>query len=481
MAEKKTVTKKTVTKKTVTKKKGVKKKGAKKRVSTKVGATKVTRNNKQVSDTSDAMPDHSMSSQESSPQSSHASTSVESGQSSPMTGQTDSGSTMDGSGGRNVVSWIALLLSGLALGVGGVVWYLAVVGNVGQQESRFNALEQRIDGFDAMQSDNDNTVSRLKDQFAQLEEGFSKQLKTIQNDMVARQSDSQQAANTQADDFLQQLNTLSDAIVKLRTEQGRDLGGRTLEQVEQLIFMAQQQAQLGGQFAGVSSLASRALQDADALLQKLADPALNQVRQLLAREITALDEVKVIDTIGVLNKLSVLSSTAENLVLAGDIAEPDRVVADSEQAAPTPSEPSEESSMDRYVQPISDAVASFLSGLGDLIQVEKNDKSVNPVISAAVRQMTYQRTQLLLSSAQIAFIRQQPELYQNRIHATRSWVAENFTQDADQTVRWLARLDAVGLLSPQAEIPDISESLNALRVLIKSRNSQVGVEPNQAE
>ena len=382
-----------------------------------------------------------------------------------------------------IVSWLALLLSGLALCVGIAVWYLTAVGNVGQQEARFNLITQRIDEFDAAQSNNNNALSQLQNQLVQT--------RAVQNEFIEQKSATQQAINAQADDYRQKIDTLADALAKLRAEQGRDTEARTLAQAERLILMANQRLQFGGQFAGGQILAKHALQDADALLHKLSDPTLNSVRQLLGMEMSALAKVTPVDTVGVLNTLSALSSGLENLALAGDIVVPEKpaqksnVDASTDSKQPVSTQADTVSSLgrlDRYMQSIADAFASFLSSMSDLIQIEKNGKPVKPIMSAEVRQMTYQRARLMLDSAQIAFIRQQSELYRDRIQATHSWVQESFAQDTDETKRWLVRLDDVGLILPQSNLPDISESLKAIRNIIKNRRSEsVSNSQHQAE
>ncbi|WP_423906371.1 uroporphyrinogen-III C-methyltransferase [Candidatus Spongiihabitans sp.] len=408
----------------------------------------------------------------------------------PLSNEPDNSPSIDNpanniGAGVKVVSGVALLFSVLALCAGGYAWYLTAVDfrlDVDQQENRFNAIEQRLGGFDAVQSDANLQVGQLKNQIALAEDNFSDQIRTIRGEIAEQESavreqvsTAERVINSQADSFRQEFNALSDSIVKLRSELGRGIDSWTLEEAEQLIFIANQQLQFSGQFSGDSNLAKRALQYADERLQMLANPALNGVRRLLTTEIAALDNVQVVDTAEALNKLSSLSSTVENLALAGDIVIPEKTSAEvtsglgSDQSETVDSE-TEASVVDRYIQPIIDAGAWFLASVGDLIQVEKNGKSIKPVISAEVRQMTYQKTKLILESAQIAFIRQQPELYQNRIQIARSWVEESFDQNSDQTANWLAQLDEVGSISPQSKTPDISGSLKAIREVIKSAN-----------
>jgi uroporphyrin-3 C-methyltransferase len=384
--------------------------------------------------------------------------------------------------GVNTLSWIAIILSGLALCAGGYAWYLTAVDSkltMGQQKSRFSVIEQRIDGFDTAQSDLNNQISQLKNQISQAEDNFSSQARGMRNDLVAQESairdqisSAEQNIQTRTDKFRQEFGTLSDSIVKLRSELGRSIDSWTLEEAEQLMFIANQRLY----FAGDTQLSRRALQFADDRLQRLADPALNNVRQLLATEIAALDSVKMIDTGGVLNNIAILASSVENLSLAGDLVIPDKggigaASTTSESDVPeTEASGKDESGIESYTQPIIDAGSSFISSLGDLIQIEKNGKSVKPVISAEARKLNYDYTRMILESAQIAFVRQDPELYKHRMQSARNWVEERFDTNSAETTNWLAQLDNVASNSPRSELPDISGSLNAIREIINSQN-----------
>lgn len=380
-----------------------------------------------------------------------------------------------GSGGK-VISWLALLLSALALCAGGYAWYLTAVDsklNVGQQENRFNTIEQRIGGFDISQSDALSQVSQIKNQLTQAEDSFNNQIRTIQTEIADQETavreklvDSEQALSVQTDIFRKDFDALSDSIVKLHSELGRSIDSWTLEEAEQLMFVANQRLQ----FTGDVEISRSALELADERLENLADPGLNSVRQLLSSEILALRNVDSIDTTSVLNKLTTLSDSVGTLPLIGDIVVPEKMAANenqSESESETGAGQSEEvSKFRRYSQPIIDATSAFIGSLGDLIQIEKNGTSIKPVISAEVRQMTYEKTRLTLEAAQIAFIRQQPALYTNRIQSARQWVEQNFDQNANSTITWLAQLNDIGSLSPNAEIPNISASLNAIRDVI---------------
>ena len=391
------------------------------------------------------------------------------------------------SGGSKTVSWIALLFSAVALCAGGYAWYLTAVDSkisAGQQTNRFDMLEQKFGNFDNSQSDITAQISQLKTLVTQAEDNFSAQIRTIRSEISEQESSvkqqlttSQQNIESKTSGFRQEFDTLSGSIVKLRSELGRSIDSWTLEEVEQLMFVANQRLQ----FAGDSQLAAKALQLADDRLQQLADPTLNSVRELLASEISALNNVSPVDMTGVLNRLSVLSSNVDALSLIGeqqfngsvttsnDQSTSDSQVTEVEQSGQT-EQP--ENAISRYTQPLVDAGAGFLSSLGDLIQVEKSGKALRPIISAEGRQITYDKAKLILESAQIAFIREQSELYQNRLASAKQWVEQNFDTSVETASKWVAELESLSALTPNTDIPDISASSSALREIIQGSDSK---------
>ncbi len=377
------------------------------------------------------------------------------------------------SGGTSGVSWTALCLGVVALGVGGYGWYVSTVQtktSAQDQVNRVSLLEQRVENFDTLQADLVGQISLLKNQVTQAEDNFSQQLRTIRSELAGKDSEVQQQIRNsekgfqaQMEDFRQEFSALSDSIVQLRSELGRGLDSWTLEEVEQLIFIANQRLQ----FAGDPVLAKKALEIADDRLQEQGDPRFLEVRRLLDGEISELENVQEIDIAGVLSAISTLSDTLGDLDLAGDLHGP-------ASSGPAPSEPEpnelkddgsgqELTGTDQLFQPVVHAATTLLASLGDMIQVEKSGEAINPVVSAEIRQLIYTKGRLILDSSQIAFLRQNPDLFEERIALARKWVEGNFDLESEATRRWLSRLDEIASQSPRSVLPDISGSLNLLR------------------
>ena len=360
----------------------------------------------------------------------------------------------------NNLSWAAIVISLIALVAGGYAWYQTAVNariESGEQVNRVDAVEQRIGSFISAQEDFGNQVSQLKGQLGKAEDSFSDQIRNIRSEILDQQAvvkaqvvESEQVLRTQGNEFRQEFQTLSDSIVKLRSELGRSVDSWSLEEVEQLLVIANQRLQLSAD----TELAGNALKLADSRLQQLSNPALAPIRQLVANEIASLGNVPAVDVAGTLNALSALANSVDNLPLAGDVED------SAVTASGNSSKPSDESDGDSSLMT---AGRDFIADLGALVQIERNGQPLTPILSAELRLMIFEKVKLIIESAQLAFLREQGEVYSARLAQAGSWVKENFDTETSQVSTWLEQLAGLAAVSPELELPDISESLQALR------------------
>ncbi len=384
---------------------------------------------------------------------------------------------MGTSTGSTGVAWFALLLSIVAMGAGGYAWYLTAVDsklNMGQSQNRYEMMSQRVSGFELQQSDLSAQIAQLKTRLSQADNDVAERIRSIRNELEHQQAavseqiqESTDAMRAQVDSFQSNFSTLTDSIEIMRAQLGKSLDSWTIEEVEQLLFVAQ----LRMEFSGETDLAIKALQLADARLEQIADPALLELRKQIAVDIAALESVVKEDTVGLLNSLTLLSEEVSKLPLTGDFSAEGAgsdLPASSDSTEPTASQ-SDQGAFDSIVQPVSDAAVSFMESLGDLIQVEKNGKSVKPVVSDHVRQLTYERARLYLEAAQIAYVRKDGVLYENRIQSVYRWVEQNFDTESADTAQWLGQLSEIPSSYTVPVNPDIAGSLEALRRVMDAR------------
>ncbi len=401
----------------------------------------------------------------------------------------------------------ALILSVVALGAAGYAWYQTAVNARlagGEQTSRIAAVEQRFDDVKDAQSGDAATIDQIKQQVANsetmvtdqisqvkqlvgttesaligqisdvkqqlatVESTISGQIRDVRSGVAAQQeqieariTSSEQDLKTQSESFRGEFSSLADSIGEVKNELGTSVEKWSLREIEHLLVVANERLQLGQD----PESARRALQIADSRLQEIDNPALLDTRSALSGEIAALTSLESVDVAAVTRNLTLLSNTIGDLPLLG--------IGDT--TGPVKSEPTEsesETEGSASEQSASEKVVSigrgFLADLGSMVQVEKNGKPIAPTITPEIRQLILAKGRLMLEGAQVALVRQQSEVYLERIQATASWIEEHFDTSNDQTTAWLDQLSALEQVSPKVDYPDISGSLAMLRNVIGS-------------
>lgn len=348
------------------------------------------------------------------------------------------------------VSGLVVLLAG-----GGYLWHQGAlntrVENGEQRDritARINVVERQLDAFSAGREDLGGRVDELRERLDKAGKSFNERVEEIRGEALAQQG----AATTHREKILRDVRVLSDAVAALRSEFGRSVDRWSLEEVERLMVIANQRLQL----AADTKLAGSALKLADSRLRRLADPALGPVRKMIADEIASLDNAAAVDMAGTLNALSALSRSVDDLPLAGDVKDTGADSAASSSAGPAGDGSS-----------LWAAGKNFLADLGALVQVERGGKPLTPILSAELRLMIFEKTKLILESCQRAFLRERGKTYGLRMAAAKNWVSANFDTESAEVGAWLERWAVLAAVSPEAELPDISASLRALREVMQ--------------
>ncbi len=338
-------------------------------------------------------------------------------------------------------------------------------------------------------------MSQVNGTVLQAEETVTNQVRVIRKEMIDQQTtiaeqltSARNNQQKQEQQYREDFSGLSESILQLGKDLGRTAVSWNLEEAEQLIFIANQRLQLSGE----AGLAIRALTLANSRLEVTGNPDLIEVRRLLTNEIASLEKVKQPDFIAILSAIESLSSGLEELPLAGDLETilPQKSLLESKKVASiNDTQGSDEQSLvsnnteagadadssdelsnpflnNSVIQSLVTAGKVFLADLSDLIQIEKNGKAVNPIISAEVKFMTLEKARLILESAQSAFLRKQFDVYQQRMLSAVSWVESRFV-DSEQRKLWLEEISALSAEVYVTELPDISKSLKAIRAIIK--------------
>ena len=383
------------------------------------------------------------------------------------------------SSSKNTVAWIAFVLALASLAMGGFVWYENMINNrlqTSQQSNRIDTLSESLARLEQGQTMMESRISQAKGTMLQTEETVSNQVRAIRKEMIDQQATiSEQLASArniqqkQAERYREDFAGLSESIVKLGSDLGQTANDWGVEEAGQLIFIANQRLQLSGE----TDLAIRALTLADGRLEAMGNPELIEVRRLLVEDIALLEKVEKPDYLGTLAAIESLLVDLDKLPLPGDIetiisngdANTQKNTSDSEESGVLTDSQSDSLLDNDLIQSFVNAGKVFFADLGDLIQIEKNGKPVDPIISSEVKFMTLEKTRLILESAQSAYLRQQFDIYQQRLLSAGSWVENRFVS-SEQRDRWLEELATLSSNVSTVELPDASASLEAIRAII---------------
>ena len=278
------------------------------------------------------------------------------------------------SGGRGL-SLLALLLAILAAVGSGYVFWDQRQATIGAESNRSNL---------------DTAIGRLDDNTRQL----SASLKELERNAGELQSNQSAAA-----DGLQRQRARIDGLESglSRLARSRDTAGSQLahEEMEQLLRIANYQLTL----ANDPDTALAALQEADAVLARLADPGLQPLRRQLSDDILALRSVERVDIEGIALRLDSLARRVDQLPLNADAAE---LVVQGEESPAS-------GGWARFRQKVSE----FLAGI---FTVRRTESSQGPLLSREEAFFLRRNLELELQTARVALLSRGAGEYREGVH-----------------------------------------------------------------
>lgn len=249
----------------------------------------------------------------------------------------------------------------------------------------------------------------------------------------------------------------------------------TLVDVEQSLMMAAEQLQVAGRIPS----AIAALQLAEARLARADRPAFLPAQQAIGRDMNRLQAIPVIDLREVAQRIDGLIAAAGHLPLLAVGAEVEG--SQPESAAPAPSAPdapatdaatpaAEATWWQRVWEPVQhwsqQARDVALDELRELVHVRRVETA--DALLVAPEQATWLRTNITLRllEARIALMSRERTLWQADLLAVDQAIRRYADPQAPETTRMLKEIAALRELDPAPRLPDLSESLNAVRDLL---------------
>ncbi|MGB5621481.1 MAG: uroporphyrinogen-III C-methyltransferase, partial [Gammaproteobacteria bacterium] len=238
-----------------------------------------------------------------------------------------------------------------------------------------------------------------------------------------------------------------------RLARSRDTAGSQLarEEMEQLLRIANYQLNL----AHDPDTALAALQEADAVLARLADPGLQPLRRQLSDDILALRSVERVDIEGIALRLDSLARRVDQLPLNADAAE--LVVQGTETQA--------SGGWARFRQKVSE----FLAGI---FTVRRTESSQGPLLSREEAFFLRRNLELELQTARVALLSRDEDVFKSSLGAARRWTQEYFDRDATAVETFVDGLDTIAGRRLKTEQPDISGSLRIYREMAERQTEE---------
>jgi uroporphyrin-3 C-methyltransferase len=225
-----------------------------------------------------------------------------------------------------------------------------------------------------------------------------------------------------------------------------------LSEVEQILVLASQQLSL----AGNVQAALAGLQVADAKLARMDRPQIGPLRRALARDMDRLKAVPYVDVAGISIKLDQAIHAIDALPLARD-----------ERIPPPPAAPSpaDEPAWLRFLHGV-------WADLRSVIRIEVSDRPAAPLVTPQQAFFLRENVRLRLLSARLALLARDEASFKADLQAGKAWLEQYFDRQSRQVQLTLATLSQLSATAMPGDMPDLSASLDAVR-LLKSAGERV--------
>lgn len=342
----------------------------------------------------------------------------------------DPAATAGAGGGASFQSWLALVLSAIALGLSGFLFWQSL--NTTSVTAALQPLETRIDAASSAARAAGTELENLGGE----QQAIAAQVSDLSQTLASRQ------------DLLDSLpGRVQNVETSIGAMQGIAAGSRDgWLRAEAEYYMQLANAQL--QLARNPGLAAVGLELADERIRELANPTYTPVRRALAEEIQALKATGGEDLEGVSLQLAGLAQTVALLPLRQEIALPEATGAVADETAPTGTKR---------------ALAAVKSVLTDLVDVRRTDEALEPLMSPQAAYFLRINLELKFDVARLALLRGEQVDYEQSLDDAASWIGEYFDMESEGVRAALATIADIRERELSTQFPDIAGSLKLLR------------------
>ena len=241
------------------------------------------------------------------------------------------------------------------------------------------------------------------------------------------------------------------ALEALYQELSRNRDEWVLAEIEQILTIAAQQLQL----AGNVQAALTALQIADSRLARMDRPQFIPIRKILSRDIERLRSLPYVDSTGISLRLDNLMAQLETLPLVFDMTEmspkSDNMVTGKE-------------GLWGWLK------TDLLGELKQLVRIKNIQKPEAALLSPTQSFFLRENLKLRLLNARLALLQRDQAVFREDVQTVQSWLERYFDIQAKATQAFIIDLRQLAAAPISVPLPDLKDSLDAVRNYKISRN-----------
>ncbi|MES9854854.1 MAG: uroporphyrinogen-III C-methyltransferase [Candidatus Thiodiazotropha sp. L084R] len=349
-------------------------------------------------------------------------------------------------------SRLPLIMAGLALAavtvalIFGYRYWMEMKDTLVQLDSELAAANQQQSQFAERLQQSRQAIDQQQKQITAQKEELAQQAERVKQ---AKQASKQQ--DTQ----------LYRSLSEIQTRLGGREGQWRVAEAEYLLRVANHRLTLMGD----ANTSLEALKSADERLSASGDPAWTGVREQLAREMTQLKAVPIVDQSGLSAELSALSDQVDRLPLRDEgIALKPNPTQDDDQAEGAGSQSI------AFEQIIDD----LWQGFKTMMVVRHHDRPISAMLPPEQRYFLVQNLRLKLENAKAAMMGRDITLYTDNLSAAIKWLDDYFLLDDPAVTGFRSQVEALKTRDISPELPDITASLRLLQEKRQQLNQEGG-------
>jgi uroporphyrin-3 C-methyltransferase len=342
-------------------------------------------------------------------------------------------------GGWKILLWLLLILALAAGIVVGLRWLQE------ELDARFAQQDEQNEQASTQVASLQNELSSAQQRIASLSQTLEQLRRQQQNESPQERQLREQLAELQ-----KSLSYQRNRIQELATVTREDW---LLAEAEYLLKLANQRLLIERSTEAAQSL----LQEADRIIRELDDPQLMPVRRALAKDLTQLRLAESVDLEGLYLRLASLAESVPQLpTMKHREISPQQSQAQESQDA-TEEEPGP------WWRQVWNAVENTLQDFGSYIRIRDHVQRPEPLLPPDAAQYLQQNLRFMLERAQLAAMREEPKIYRESLENVVEW-ARRYYPETQALDNFLAQVNELAQVDVQQELPDISQSLQLLKV-----------------